>query len=111
MDRPSLNCLSSPRATAGAYIVSINGSSLAQLPLLPQGDRKGPIPTQHHSRPYKDYDQSGNYLLYIHAYYLLFLVLIEYASYMLHFASYFLAQQLICCVRDGSCKGISGFRM
>src|SRR6266851_6527074 len=111
MDRPSLNCLSSPRATAGAYIVSNNGSSLAQLPLLPQGDRKGPIPTQHLSRPYKDYDQSGNYPLYVHDYYSLFIILIEYASYMLHFASYFLAQQLICCVRYGSCKGISGFRM
>src|SRR6266853_1319969 len=32
---------SSPRATSWLYIVSVNGSSLAQLPLLPQGDRKG----------------------------------------------------------------------
>jgi hypothetical protein len=86
-------------------------SSLAQLPLLPQGDRKGPIPTQHLSRPYKDYDQSGNYLLYVRVYYLFFLLFIEYAAHMSHFASYFLAQQLICCVRDCSCKSISGFRM
>src|SRR5260370_31329954 len=106
MDWSSVRGLYVVRAAGGAYIVSVNGSSLAQLPLLPQGDHKGPIPTQHLSRPYKDYDQNGNYLLYVHDYYLLFLVLIEYASYMLHFASYFLAQQLICCVRDCSCKGI-----
>src|SRR6266481_2781446 len=31
---------SSPRATSWLYIVSVNGSSLAQLPLLPQGDRR-----------------------------------------------------------------------
>src|SRR5216684_4032220 len=33
-----------------------------------------------------------------------FLLCIEYASYMLHFASYFLAQQLICCVHVFGCK-------
>jgi hypothetical protein len=46
-------------------------------PTLPQGDLKGPIPTQHRSRPYKDYEVNGNYLLYVHDYYLLFLVKIK----------------------------------
>ena len=85
---------SSPRATSWLYIVSINGSSLAKLPLLPQGDRKGPIPTQHHSRPYKDYDQSGNYLLYVHDYYLLFLVFFKYVPDLSHFATDFSIAQL-----------------
>jgi len=34
---------------------------------------------------------------------LIFLLFIEYAAHMSHFASYFLAQQMICCVHDDFC--------